>query len=116
MDAARSNRLVRHLGIGRRLAGYSHTLLPDGTGPRFDWVWTFYNGAHSALVFALIFGAIYRYLRGWFAIRFLWPLSAYRLDGIPWEKRWLLAANWAALAAIWTLLVALRSPLAANAS
>ena len=111
--------------IGRWLTGSSRTLLPDGTGPRFDWVWQIYNGTHSAVVFALVFGAIWLYLRrlplemlGWalhividifthrglFAVKSLWPLSGYRVDGLPWETRWLLAANWVALAAVWLLL------------
>lgn len=111
--------------IGRWLTGESQTLLPDGSGPRFDWVWQVYNGSHSALVFSLVFAAVWLYLRrpplemlgwllhigidifthrAWFAVKFLWPLSDYHIDGLPWETRWFLAANWTCLAVIFSLI------------
>ena len=43
--------------------------------------------------------------RGWFAVKFLWPLSPYHVDGLPWETPWFLAANWASLAAVWLLMI-----------
>jgi hypothetical protein len=49
--------------IWRFLTGASKTLLPDGSGPRFDWVLGLYNGAHSALVFAVCFAAVWLLLR-----------------------------------------------------
>ena len=112
--------------IGRWLTGYSPTLLPDRASPRFDWVWPLYNATHSAVLFTLIFGAICLYLRrpplemlgwalhividvfthrGWFAVKFLWPLSDYHINGLAWETPWFLAANWGALAAVWLLLI-----------
>ena len=118
--------------IGRWLLGYSRTLLPDGTGPRFDWVWQIYNGSHSAVLFALIFGAVWLYLRrpplemlgwalhivvdvfthrDWFAVKFLWPLSEYHVDGLPWETRWFLVLNWGALATVWLLTILRRAAL-----
>jgi hypothetical protein len=111
--------------IWRFATGASRSLLPDGSGPSFDWVWGLYNGTHSAVVFTLCFGGVWLLLRkpmlemlGWalhigldvfthrglFAIRFLWPLSPLHFDGIRWEAPWLLAANYAALASVWLLL------------
>jgi hypothetical protein len=111
--------------IGRLLTGASKSLLPDGSGPRFDWIWGLYNFTHSAVIFAVCFGAVWLWARrpvlemlGWalhifidiftheglFAIRFLWPLSSVRLQGIRWETHWLLAANYAALASLYLML------------
>jgi hypothetical protein len=111
--------------IWRLLTGAAHSLLPDGHGPRFDWVWDVYNASHSALVFAIVFGAVWLILRrpvlemlGWalhilidvfthrgmFAIQFLWPLSAVHVDGARWEAGWLLAANYTALTSVYLLL------------
>ena len=112
--------------FGRWVTGASATLLPDGQGPRFDWVWQVYNCTHSAVVFTLVFGALCLFLRlpplemlgwalhividvfthrGWFAVKFLWPLSPCHVDGLPWETPWFLAANWASLAAVWLLMI-----------
>ncbi len=111
--------------IWRLATGASKSLLPDGSGPRFDWVWNLYNATHSAILFAVAFGAVWLILRrpvwemlGWalhvlidifthnglFAVQFLWPLSAIHVDGARWEAGWLLAANYAALAAAYVLL------------
>ncbi len=111
--------------IARFLTGAAKSLLPDGSGPRFDWAWGVYNGTHSALVFGVCFGAAWLLFgrpvwemlgwclhilidmfthRGLFAIQFLWPLSSIHLDGIRWETTWLLAANYAALASVYVLL------------
>ena len=111
--------------IWRLATGASHSLLPDGTGPRFDWVWTVYNASHSAVLFAVAFGAAWLLLRrpvwemlGWalhiqidifthagiFAIQFLWPISAIHVDGWRWEAGWLLVANYTALALVWLML------------
>ncbi|HUB81892.1 MAG TPA: hypothetical protein VMB03_24000 [Bryobacteraceae bacterium] len=116
--------------IGRYVTGASKSLLPDGTGPRFDWVWNVYNASHSALIFAICFGAVWLFMRrpvlemlGWglhvlidvfthsgmFAIKFLWPLSSVRVDGKRWETPWLLALNYAVLAAVYLLLWRRRS-------
>lgn len=108
--------------VSRLLTGAASSLLPDGSGPRFDWVWGVYNATHSAVLFGAVFALVW-FLRkrpplemlGWalhiatdifthtgiFAVRFLWPWSPARFDGIRWETPWLLAANYAALGAAW---------------
>ena len=107
--------------IWRLLTGASKSLLPDGRGPHFDWVWGLYNGTHSALVFAVCFGAVWLVagrpvleMLGWalhifidvfthsglFAVQFLWPVSSFHLDGIRWEATPFLALNYAVLASI----------------
>ena len=111
--------------IERFLTGASKTLLPDGSGPRFQWVFGVYNLSHSAVVWALCFGAVWLVARrpvlellgwalhiaidifthtGFFAIQFLWPLSPVHFDGIRWETPWLLAATYLALAAFFLTL------------
>jgi hypothetical protein len=111
--------------IWRLLTGASKTLLPDGSGPRFDWVWGLYNGTHSALVFVICFGAFWLLFQkpvlemlGWalhividvfthsgiFAIKFLWPVSSVHIDGKRWESPWFLAANFSALATFYLCL------------
>ena len=108
--------------IWRLLTGASRTLLPDGRGPHFEWVWGFYNLTHSALVFAICFAAFWLLVQkpvlemlGWaihiiidvfthsglFAIKFLWPVSSIHVDGKRWETPWFLAANYAALASLY---------------
>jgi membrane-bound metal-dependent hydrolase YbcI (DUF457 family) len=42
--------------------------------------------------------------RGLFAVKFLWPVSSVHLDGMRWETPWFVAANFAALAAVYLLL------------
>jgi hypothetical protein len=89
--------------FGRFLTGASKTLLPDGSGPRFDWAFGIYNVTHSAVVWAPCFAAVWLVARrpvlellgsalhiaidifthtGIFAIKFLWPLSSVHFDGI----------------------------------
>jgi hypothetical protein len=108
--------------IWRVLTGQAASLLPDGRGPHFDWVWGVYNASHSALIFAICFGAVWLCLRrpalemaGWalhiaidvfthsgmFAVQFLWPVWPVHFDGARWETPWVLAANYAALAAFY---------------
>ncbi len=112
------------------LSGASPSLLPTPNGPHFEWVWNVYNGAHSALVFAVVFAGLWLVIgrpiletlawalhilldifthRGMFAIQFLWPASSVHLDGIPCETPWLLAATYGGLMAIWLLLLRRRS-------
>ncbi len=107
------------------LSGTSKSLLPDARGPHFEWVWGLYNCSHSAVVFAVIFGAVWLLVRhpvlemfgwalhisidilthrGWFATSFLWPVLSFRFDGIPWEKGWFLGVNYAALTLVYLLL------------
>ncbi len=108
--------------IWRLLTGASKSLLPDGSGPQFDWVWGLYNATHSALVFAVCFGAVWLLVRrpvlemlGWaihividvfthsgmFAVKVLWPVSSIHLNGTRWESPWFLAANYAAIASVY---------------
>jgi membrane-bound metal-dependent hydrolase YbcI (DUF457 family) len=111
--------------IWRVLSGASKSLLPDGRGPHFEWVFGLYNGTHSALVFAVCFGAVWLLVgkpalemlgwalhilidvfthRGFFAIQVLWPISSVHWNGARWENPWFLAANYAALASVYLLL------------
>jgi len=110
--------------IGRFVTGASKSLLPDGSAPRFDWVWNVYHATHSALVFAIWFGVWLLVRKPWlemlawalhiridifthtgmFAIRFLWPLSPVHVNGTPWERPWLLALNYAVLASAYLVL------------
>jgi hypothetical protein len=113
------------LRVWWRVTGASPSLLPTPDGPHFEWVWTVYNGAHSVLVFAVVFAGLWLVMgrpvletltwglhilldifthRGMFAIQFLWPASAVHLDGIPWETPWVLGATYVGLVAAWFLL------------
>jgi len=106
------------------LTGASPSLLPQANGPHFEWVWGVYNGSHSLLVFAVFSAGLWLVMRrpvletlgwllhilldsfthrGFFAIQFLWPVSAVHLDGIPWETPWFLGGTYAALIAVWLL-------------
>ncbi len=108
--------------IFRLLTGASKSLLPDGHGPHFEWVWGLYNSSHSAVVFAVCFGAGWLFTRkppldmlGWamhifidvfthnglFAVKFLWPLSPVHMNGLRWETPWFLAVNYALLGSIY---------------
>ncbi len=85
-----------------------------------------YPAAHSLVVFALAFALagllarriLYEML-GWllhvvidipthslryYATRFLWPLSDFRVDGIAWWTPWFWVATYAALAVVYFLL------------
>lgn len=111
--------------IWRFLSGASKTLLPDGRSPRFEWFGELYKATHSAVVFAVCFGALWILLRrpvlemlgwiihitmdvfthsGWFAVNFLWPVSPVHVDGKRWEQPWFLAANYAALVSFYVWL------------
>jgi hypothetical protein len=119
------------------LTGASASLLPTPDGPHFEWVWTVYNGAHSVLVFAVVFAGLWLVMgrpiletlgwglhilldifthRGIFATQFLWPASEVHLDGIPWETPWLLAATYGCLVAVGVLLWRRRRPVHAPGS
>ncbi len=85
-----------------------------------------YPAAHSLIVFLLVFGIsallarrVVFALFGWllhilidipthsfsyYATRFLWPLSDFRIDGIAWWTRWFWIATYAALAAVYFVL------------
>ena len=104
------------------LSGTTHALLPDGKGPQhFQYVWQLYNGSHSLLTFATVFGVAWLLMRhpvlemlGWalhilidiathqgiFAIQFLWPVSRFSVQGVRWENHWFLTANYMALVVV----------------
>jgi hypothetical protein len=85
-----------------------------------------YQAGHSLIVFLLVFGItsvlarrIVFEMMGWllhilidipthslryYATRFLWPLSDYRIDGIAWWTPWFWAATYAALALVYFVL------------
>lgn len=122
------------------LTGTTHSLLPDAhSAPHFQYVWQLYHCSHSLVVFAVVFGLAWTILRrpvlemlGWalhilidisthqgiFAVHFLWPLSNYGFNGIRWENRWFMAANYAGLLAafawLWVHKRKVRPPLVSN--
>jgi hypothetical protein len=120
-----------YLRIWWRLTGASQTLLPTASGPHFEWVWDVYGCTHSLLVFAVFFSVLWLVARrpivatlGWllhipldsfthrgmFAIQFLWPASTVRLEGIPWETGWFLAATYGVLTTVCFRLWCSRGP------
>lgn len=90
-----------------------------------------YPAAHSLIVFLVVFAATTVVARrfvfamfGWllhividvpthsmryYATRFLWPVSDYRIDGIAWWTPWFWAATYGALAVVFVLLWRSRS-------
>jgi hypothetical protein len=99
--------------------GTTKSLLPDAHSPqRFQFVWQLYHCSHSLLVFTAVFALVWIIagrpvleMLGWalhilidipthqgiFAIHFLWPLSSYGFQGIRWENRWFMLANYGTL-------------------
>jgi hypothetical protein len=85
-----------------------------------------YPAGHSLIVFLLAFGLVSLVARrvvlemlGWllhilvdipthslsyYATRFLWPVSGFRIDGIAWRVPWFWAATYVALAAVYALM------------
>lgn len=85
-----------------------------------------YAMGHSMVVFAVVFGLAALAMRrlpvsmlGWllhividifthsyrfYATRFLWPLSDFRVDGIAWRTPWFWAATYIALALVYLVL------------
>jgi hypothetical protein len=85
-----------------------------------------YPAGHSLIVFLLVFGItsilarrIVFEMLGWllhilidipthsfsyYATKFLWPLSDYRVDGIAWWTPWFWMATYAALVVVWFIL------------
>jgi hypothetical protein len=85
-----------------------------------------YPLGHSLLVFLLVFVLVSMVARrivfelfGWllhilidipthsysyYATRFLWPLSDFRVDGVPWWTRWFWVATYVALASVYFFL------------
>lgn len=109
-------------GLWLRLTGAA-----EGPGrPHIHIGLPLYDAGHSLIVFLLVFGAASILSRrillaglGWllhilidipthslsyYATRFLWPLSDYRIDGIPWWTPWFWAATYGALGVVYFLL------------
>ncbi len=85
-----------------------------------------YPAAHSVLVFAAVFALVWIAARrpvysllGWllhilidipthsysyYATRFLWPVSDFRIDGMAWWTPWFWVATYAALAAVYAVI------------
>jgi hypothetical protein len=109
------------------LTGATKSLLPDPDRQQdLQFVWQLYNCSHSLVIFGLVFGLAWLFVRrpvyamlawalhiaidifthgGIFATRFLWPFSSLGWDGTPWENRWFLAGNYIALAGVYLLFV-----------
>jgi len=97
-----------------------------GHFPRVHFGLPLYQLGHSLVVFAVVYGVVAAVkprpvvgLLGWllhilidipthsfgyYATRFLWPLSDYRLDGISWRTPWFLACTYGGLAIVYFLL------------
>lgn len=99
--------------------GVTPSLLPDPqSAKRLQFAWQLYHSSHSLLVFGVVFGLVWLICgrpllemlawglhilidifthQGIFAVHFLWPFSSYGFNGIRWEGRWFMAANYGAL-------------------
>ena len=116
------------LGLWLRFAGgaaYAGSL-HGGYVPRAHIGLPLYAIGHSLIVFAVCFGLAALLARrfalglsGWllhilldipthsfryYATRFLWPLSNYAFDGVPWWTPWFFWSTYAALAVTYLLL------------
>ena len=114
-------------GLWLRLAGASNSGSADGhVLPHVHVGLPLYPAAHSLIVFLLVFGIatvlarrVVFELFGWllhilidipthslsyYATRFLWPVSGYRVDGIAWWTRWFWFSTYVALAVVYFLL------------
>ena len=102
--------------------GVTHSLLPDPeSAKRLQFAWQLYHCSHSLIVFGVVFALVWLIVgravpemlgwllhilidifthQGMFAVHFLWPLSSYGFNGIRWEGRWFMAANYGALCVV----------------
>ena len=120
-------------GLWLRLTGTPNSGSADGHFlPHAHIGLPLYPAAHSLIVFLLVFALttilarrVVLAMLGWllhialdvpthslryYATRFLWPVSDYRIDGIAWWTPWFWAATYGALAAVFLLLWWGRSP------
>lgn len=110
------------VGLWLRLTGGA----TDGHLPHVHLGLPLYALGHSLIVFAAVLGLsalvtrrLVVSLAGWllhilidipthssryYATRFLWPLSDYGFDGVPWWTPWLLGCTYASLAVTYLLL------------
>jgi hypothetical protein len=114
-------------GLWLRLTAGPGTTPPEGHFlPHVHLGIPLYPAGHSMIVFALVFGVAALIMRrvlfgmlGWllhilidipthsfsyYATRFLWPVSEFRIDGIAWWTPWFWAATYGALAAVYLTL------------
>jgi hypothetical protein len=114
-------------GLWLRLFGGLNAASADGHGlPHVHIGLPLYPAGHSLIVFLLVFGIASILARrllfemlGWllhilidipthsfsyYATRFLWPISDYRIDGIAWWTPWFWAATYGALGVVYFLL------------
>lgn len=112
--------------FGPRIAAGLFLWLAGAPDPHVRIGLPLYPMAHSLLVFLLVFGVVSLAARrvvwemlGWllhiaidvpthslryYATRFLWPVSDFRIDGIPWWTPWLWIATYVALAVVYFLM------------
>ncbi|HYW42111.1 MAG TPA: hypothetical protein VE959_04590 [Bryobacteraceae bacterium] len=110
------------VGVWLRLTGGVH----GGHVPHVNLGLPLYPAGHSLLVFLLLFGIttiltrrIVFELLGWllhilidipthsfsyYATRFLWPISDFRIDGIAWWTPWFWISTYVALATVYVVL------------
>jgi len=114
-------------GLWLRLSGAPNAGSADGhLLPHVHVGLPLYPAGHSLIVFLLVFGTVTILTRrivfemlGWllhilidipthsfsyYATRFLWPVSDYRIDGIAWWTPWFWAATYAALVLVYFVL------------
>lgn len=113
-------------GLWLRLTAGAEAAAGGPLLPRVNIGLPLYPTAHSLIVFLLAMAAVSLLARrpvfemlGWlmhilidipthsfryYATRFLWPVSDFRIDGIPWWTPWLWIATYVALAAVYFLL------------
>ena len=99
---------------------------PHDTLPVFRLTSLLYNISHSAVMFLIIFGILFLIFKrpfwemtGWllhilidipthsyqfYPTPFLWPLSSWKFNGLPWETPWFLAVNYGAIIIVYFLL------------
>lgn len=88
------------------------------------YVYSLYNATHSLVIFAVVFGMVWLLLKrpvyemlAWplhilmdipthstkfFATPFLWPLTDYKVNGIPWSHPWIFFPDWILLVLIYS--------------
>lgn len=111
--------------LGRRLTDAPPPPGPHGL-PFLSLAWQLYQFSHSLVVFAVVFGLVWRLagrpvyeLLTWplhilmdipthtlrfFPTPFLWPVSSFKASGISWGTPWFMMLNHSSLAAVFLLL------------
>lgn len=108
--------IAQILGIGPRIE-WSDTATAAASIPQY--VQVMYNYTHSLVIAALVFGIVWILLKkpwlpllAWplhilfdipthstdfYPTPFLWPVSTFGIDGIPWSQPWIFFPNWLAI-------------------